>query len=159
MEGKASSNLKARLDDHDYDESQLISIKVPAEHFVYYNNSKQFDRVDGQIEINGIQYQYVKKRLYQDSLEYLCIPNDDATKLKSAKDEFFKLVNDLQHPGQNKKSDSRSGSKSFSLDTYTVNDFFVLGKIDFTAVRRNCSQNSPTATGCSTATEQPPDHC
>src|SRR5580658_5132677 len=56
LEDHANARLEAQLDMNDYDESQLISFKVPAEHLAYYNNSKQFDRVDGEIEINGVQY-------------------------------------------------------------------------------------------------------
>src|SRR5579862_5784654 len=119
MEDKANARLESRLDNDNYDESQLISIKVPANHLAYYNNSKQFERVDGAVEINGIQYQYVKKRLYNDSFEYLCIPNNDVTKLRTARDDFFKLVNDLQQQGPGKKSaPDTNTSKNFLADYY-----------------------------------------
>jgi hypothetical protein len=70
--------------------------------------------MDGEIEINGIHYNYVKYRMYEDSVEYLCIPNQAKTKLSNARDEFYKLVNDLQHPSQNKKpGSSETNIKSF----------------------------------------------
>jgi hypothetical protein len=125
LENRANQRLEARLDENNYDESQLISLKVPATHLSYYNSSTQFERVDGQIELNGVQYKYVKRRLLNDSLELLCIPNQTAMRLHSAKNEFFRLVNDLQHNGQGKKSGS---SKSFSpVDLYAIQELPSLG--------------------------------
>jgi len=119
LEGKADRQLEASLDEDRYDESQLISIKVPSSHLSYYNSSAQFERVDGQIEVGGVQYKYVKRRLFNDSLEMLCIPNHTAMGLQTARNEFFQLVNDVQqHNGQSKKSDSHSIQKIFSPTDY-----------------------------------------
>jgi hypothetical protein len=125
LEDRANSALESVLDENQYNESQLISLKIPALHMGYYSNSKAFERVDGQIEIGGIPYKFVKRRLYKDSLELLCIPNLAANQLRTAKDEFFKLVNDLQHNGRGKHN---SGSvKSFSLDYFTAHQPLELG--------------------------------
>jgi len=96
MQHRASLRLAAKLDRQQYDESQLISIKVPATHLAYYNNSATFERVDGEIEINGILCQYVKRRIYNDSLEVLCIPNHTAMKLRMAGKDHLKLITDLE---------------------------------------------------------------
>lgn len=101
LQDRANASLEFQLDNNKYDESQLISIKIPA-NLPYYTNSKNYDRVDGQISINGKHYNYVKRRLFNDSLEYLCIASEEKTRLSNARDDFFKLINDLQHP-QNKK--------------------------------------------------------
>lgn len=101
---QAERRLEARLDQNNYDESALISIKIPITSLAYYNNSKDFQRVDGQIEIGGVRYQYVKRRIFGDSLEVLCIPNMASIKLKTASNEFFKQVNDLQQDSQGKKN-------------------------------------------------------
>ncbi len=106
LQDRANVSLKLQLDNNKYDESQLISIKIPA-NLPYYTNSKNYDRVDGQISINGKPYNYVKRRLFNDSLEYLCIASEEKTRLSHARDEFFKLINDLQHP-QNKKQGNNS---------------------------------------------------
>src|SRR5260370_348016 len=96
LEDRADRQLEARLDEDRYDESQLISIKVPSSHLSYYNSTAQFERVDGQIEVGGVEYKYVKRRLFNDSLELLCIPNHAAMKLQTARNQFFQLVNDIQ---------------------------------------------------------------
>lgn len=127
MEQRADKTLIASLDENRYSESDLISIKVPAVHLSSYVNDKEFERVDGKIEIEGVQYNYVKRRFVNDSLELMCIPNKKATQLQTAKEEFFKLVNDLQHPGQSKKADQHSASfKCFNGEYYADQDQFAI---------------------------------
>ena len=124
LQNKADRRLEASLDRDNYDESQLIPIHIPITALSYYNSSTSFERVDGQLEINGIRYKYVKRRLFKDSLELLCIPNQAAMSLQSAKEDFFRQVNDLQqHSTQGKKTSHSGPNKAFSqdynCDTYT----------------------------------------
>jgi hypothetical protein len=158
LEDRAHADLEATLDDNNYNESQLISIKVPAVHLGYYTNSEKFERVDGQIEIGGIQYKYVKSRMFKDSIELLCIADHAGMNLQSAKDEFFKLVNDLQRTGTEKKDGSHSGaSKNFSIDYYTVNDLFNLSDLQ-SAGAQTCSAYFFYIPSCfAPVAEQPPD--
>jgi hypothetical protein len=130
MQETANAKLEAQLDNDDYDINQLISIKIPVTYLPYYNNSKSYERIDGQIEIEGVKYKYVKRRIYNDSLEMLCIPDHDVMKLLSAKNEFFKFVNDLQHPGQNKNTNSGS-SKNIATDYETANEQFNIDNFNF----------------------------
>jgi hypothetical protein len=105
---EADQKLVARLDRSDFDESQLISLKIPLTTLSYYNSSTGFERVDGKIELNGIYYNYVKRRIFKDSLELLCIPNTTAMNLQKVKNDFFRQVNDLQQQTQGKKNASQA---------------------------------------------------
>ena len=87
-ENKARAQLEAQLDADKYDRSQLLSIRVSASHLSYYNSSQSFQRVDGQVQSGGIQYKYVARRIFNDSVEYLCIPDYAAMKLKGAGNEY-----------------------------------------------------------------------
>lgn len=117
VENNANNQFEAQLDNNNYDEDQLISIKIPAAHLSEYSNSKFFERVDGQIEIKGMVYNFAKRRLFNDSLELLCIPNKEVTKIQQAKNAFFKLVNNIQDKGQSKKlGDHSTSSKIFLAD-------------------------------------------
>jgi hypothetical protein len=153
MQNKADAQLEATLDNNNYDESQLMSIKIPVVSLPYYTNSKKFERKDGQVEINGSTYNYVKWRLYNDTVELFCIPNRATTKLMTAKNDFFKLVNDLQHGNQSKKA-----VHNF-LDDYAVPDSFGLKVLRFTSINKfyyypeNISSHFPTVI------ENPPEHC
>lgn len=111
-EVRAERRLEASLDQNNYDESALISFKIPITSLSYYNNSSGYERMDGQIEINGIRYQYVKRRIFGDTLEVLCLPNLTSMKLRKVSNDFFRQVNDLQQQTQGKKSPHSSNSTS-----------------------------------------------
>lgn len=137
MQDKANLQLEVQLDRRQYDESQLISIKVPLKHLSYYNSSTSFERVDGQIDIDGIPYQFVKRRIYHDSLEVLCIPNQTVLKLRISKDDYFKTVNDIQRSQQGQQQGSHPGSsKNFMTDPYTVTGSLQIGDRSFTVINR-----------------------
>jgi hypothetical protein len=98
----AARELQARLDKNAYDPTSLILLRVSADLLPYSNSSDQFEKAEGTIEIGHCRYQYVKKRLYNDSLEFLCIPDGAANRLSTLKNNFFGLVNDLQKTGHGK---------------------------------------------------------
>jgi hypothetical protein len=124
LQNRSNARLEARLDRHNYDESQLVSVKVPITSLSYYNSSAGFERVDGQIEIGGIQYKYVKRRLFKDSLELLCIPNQASMRLQTARNDFFRQVNDLQQ--QDSQGKKASVQKNFSASDYNIqSDLYV----------------------------------
>lgn len=119
LEEKANSRLENRLDDNHYDLAQLVTIKIPVRNLAYYSNSSQFERISGEIELNGLTYHYVRKRLFRDSLEFQCIDNEEVTRLHTARDDFFKLVCDLQAAGQSKKAPQGANiSKILLMDYY-----------------------------------------
>ena len=157
IENKANLQLEEQLDNNNYDDAQLITVKVPVDYLPYYNNSKTFERIDGQIEIQGTLYKYVKRRIYNDSLELLCIPNNTAMKLQKTKNEFFKFINDLQ-PG--KKSDSHAHSiKVPSMGDYISNDLLQFGDMysAYSLKYNFYSANIPFS--YSLTEEHPPQHC
>jgi hypothetical protein len=118
LEDDAARRLEARLDRQQYDESQLISIKVPVTHLAYYNTSTEFQRTDGSIEIDGIPYKYVKCRLANDSLEMLCIPNTTTLKLRHT------------DPGN-----PPYVAKAFSQDPYVCIQLLQIGEPQYTLVK------------------------
>jgi hypothetical protein len=156
IEIKSDLRLEAQIDNNNYDESELISVKVPAEHLSYYKSSEQFERVSGQIEIKGLQYNYVKRRLYNDSIEMLCIPNHMAMHLKNAANDFFKLVNDLQHPGQQKKPAPHT-SKNLMGDYCTLYELFQVGNLFNSSQKKTFNYTAGLLSNSSATDERPPD--
>lgn len=154
LEQRANTQLQADLDENNYEESQLVSIKIPAVHLGYYSNSSQFERTDGQIEIGGVQYNYVKRRIYKDTLEFLCIPNRAAMSLQTAKDEFFRLVNDLRHTGHSKHGDT---VKPFTSDLFTFHDPIQVGSLGQIGTEPSFPFASALSSCASLPAEQPPD--
>jgi hypothetical protein len=100
LQEEGRKELEVRLDDNDYDESQLVSIKTPVNHLSYYNASDRFERVDGSIEIDGIKYKYVKRRLFKDSAELLCLPDGAAMTLQAFKNDFVRFMNGISTPAK-----------------------------------------------------------
>ena len=125
FENNAELQMQAVLDKNQYNESDLIHLKVPAS-LPYGSSSEQFERVEGNIDINGVNYTYVKRRFYQDSLELLCIPNIAMTGIKNARDEFAKLANDFfNYNSSSKKAQSHQAhSAKFSMQDFTDDHHF-----------------------------------
>ena len=131
MQQKASDQLEARLDKNLYDESQLIELKVPM-NLPYQTNWSAYQRYDGEIEVEGIMYKYVKRKVANDTLYLMCTPNTKKMNLETAKNDFFKLSNDLQNNNSKKSDNSKTISfkslqgeydeYSFALNTLNIND-------------------------------------
>lgn len=114
MEQRAMVSLVRQLDEDKYDDSQLIEMKVPLP-MPYQTNWAEFERYNGEIEINGVHYNYVKRKVYNDTLILMCIPNHEKMKLNSAKEQFFSLVNDIA----NDKQEAPPPSKHSVIKTIT----------------------------------------
>jgi hypothetical protein len=113
-EQQADHKLVSRLDKQEYSDNQLVAIRVPVIHFPYYNNSIGYERIDGQLEIDGMSYNFVKWRIYHDSIEFLCISNPQRTRLHREKIECLKSVSDIQQTEQSEKAGNHAaGSRIF----------------------------------------------
>ena len=60
--------------------------------------------MDGEIDINGTHYNYVKRRVNNDTLYLLCIPNQAKTRLLNSKCDYAKQVSDSPASEKNSKS-------------------------------------------------------
>jgi len=85
--------MSISLDENKYDENKLIQIKLPL-HIPYLSNNKGYERCDGQVELNGIEYSYVKRMVQNDTLYLYCIPNNQKTALNNTKNQIAKQASD-----------------------------------------------------------------
>jgi hypothetical protein len=109
LQHRSDTHLEALLDDDQYNDAELIELKIPT-HMPYQTSWASFERYDGEVELNGTLYKYVKRKVCNDTLYLLCIPNTQKMSLETARNDFFKNTNDLQN------NDSKSGnSKSFAF--------------------------------------------
>ena len=102
LQKKADKQLEARIDLKDYNESQLIEIRVPL-NMPYQNNSSEFERHYGEIELNGKIYTYVKRKIEDGTLILKCLPNTEKQNIKIADNILFTANNglDQEHNGKN----------------------------------------------------------
>jgi hypothetical protein len=109
----ADKQLEARLDKEEYDESQLIEVKV-ALNVPYQIDQAEFERHYGEMEVDGKYYTYVKRKVENGYLILKCIPNSDKEKIKAAGDDFFKMTNGLEGNQPDKKqNNTTSFAKNF----------------------------------------------
>ena len=125
MQKQANKQLEANLDNGDYDESQLIELKVPV-NLPYETSWASYQRYKGEIELNGVRYKYVKRKLANDTLYLKCIPNTKEMMLQSAKDDFFMLANNLLQNSKSEKTDNskyvfKNIQKVFDGSSFTIN--------------------------------------
>jgi hypothetical protein len=127
---KASEHLVSLIEENNYDASELISIKTPI-NLPYYSNSPKFERLDGEMEINGVVYQYVERRVYNDSIEIRILPNQDRLHIKNAKESFDKLASDFDQKLLDKKSVpvNKSSVKFLQFDYIDLANKWSISKI------------------------------
>ena len=82
LQNRANNELEVRLDSRQYDDDDLISIKTPLN--LPYYSSTAFERVSGELFVKGVIYKYVKRRVYNDTLEVLCIRDQNETSRQQA---------------------------------------------------------------------------
>ena len=113
LQKDADYRLEARLDKNDYDESQLMEIRI-ALNMPYQNSQSEFERHYGEIELDGKYYTYVKRKIENGYLILQCIPNNSKQELQSASNEFLKITYGLDQNQQDKKQNSNSSvAKNF----------------------------------------------
>jgi hypothetical protein len=95
MEKGSDAVLEKKLDHREYSDDELLSIKTGL-NLPYYSSSPEFERTYGSITINGLVYEYVKKRVYNDTLELLCLPNAAKTALQDVRNALTKSAADGQ---------------------------------------------------------------
>ncbi|MBS1600235.1 MAG: hypothetical protein JST75_18550 [Bacteroidetes bacterium] len=160
MEDRANDKMEHLLDNENYDQAQLISISIQAHDLSYASNDLNFKRVNGRVEINRVQYSFVKWRVYDGVLELLCLPNMIATKLEKTNVDIFKLISDLQNEGQNKKSSPLSNiAKNLSAEYYIESDALTF-VICFKNLKGRYHLSSDIPMNFSSPIDYPPEyHC
>lgn len=118
LQHQTNQNLEALFDNNSYDESQLMELKIPV-NLPYQTSWASYERYDGEITLNGTSYKYVKRKLSNDTLYLMCLPNTKQMRLETAKNDFYKISNNLAQNDNSKKSDN---SKSITKNLQTVYD-------------------------------------
>lgn len=148
----------AALDNEEYDENSLITISVALD-LPYATDWKDFERVDGEIMVNGHLYKYVKRKFEKGAMVLKCLPDDNKMHLQTAKADFFKLANDLVNG-----KESQGKKQNTAVFKLLLSDFELTRQYPFD----NTNQASDTNTfvyssfsllkGTAALPEQPPEN-
>lgn len=112
MQDRADQKLETLLDNSEYDESQLIEIKVSM-NMPYQQRFTEYERHYGEIEIDGVAYTYVKKKIEGDVVTFKCIANQSKQQLKDMDHNITKSNSaaDVNQPGPAKQQPSSFAKK------------------------------------------------
>ena len=158
LQQHADKELQVRLDNETYNEEDLITITVPLS-LPYLTNWKDFERTDGEITLNGKIYHYVKQKVYEGQLILMCLPDEQKMHLENAKDDFFKLANELVSSSSSAK---KSGSNPVVMKL-VISDYDKLqtaSSVSYSNLITSIFADYPSAslpTGNDGTPEQPPE--
>lgn len=122
VQDRADKQTELSLDNRQYNESDLITLTVPLS-MPYQTDQSSFERVDGEIKLNGKIYKYVKRKVEDGNLVLLCLPDYNKMRLQKVKEDFGKDVNGLsQNAGSKKQETPKSNSFKNILSEYDTSE-------------------------------------
>lgn len=107
MQYKGDARLEASLDKDIYNDAELMEVKVPM-NVAYQTTRSDYERYDGEVEIDGTPYKYVKRKVVNDTLYLLCIPNRNKMHLESAKNDLFLMTSGIMQTDQSGNTDNNT---------------------------------------------------
>jgi len=155
FEKKADITFEASIDNSIYDESHLIELRVPL-NTPYISGSAEFERYSGEIELGGVHYKYVKRKIEKGELVLLCLPNEIKTRFQNSRINFFKLVNDLNSSSQSKDKSTASSFKAFTTEYRQENNLWAIEPLMPVVVRHTTLKKYSQSAGFTDTPAQPP---
>jgi Fic family protein len=155
-EYKAAAYMYNTLLQNEYSNEELITIKKQI-NLPYYNNTSSYTDVNGEVEINGMIYTYVKYRIYNDCVEMLCLPNSQKTRIKQAKTDYFAAVADV-NKNKSEKNKTANNTLKKSLSDFENFTMAITSPSAFIANLKNATAYlNNISTGLITSVKQPPE--
>ncbi len=150
--------VTASLDKHQYNDADLITIKVPLS-MPYQTVQSDFERVDGEININGTVFKYVKRKIVNGEMVLMCLPDNNKMRIQSAKDDFFKTTNDIAGNNTSKKDNSSKTDfhKNLSSDYEQDAALYHIAFLNAVTNNSNLSKTGKLLSSPHTPPVQPPD--
>ena len=157
LQSKADKKLEIRIDNNEYDEAQLVEIKVPL-NMPYQSRQTDFERHYGEITIDGKAYTYVKKKIDGDVLILKCIRNEQKQALKKTADDLVK-TNSGQDQENNSKKQNLSFLKIFGTDYDNNNQSATYSALIIIKSKLPGSYTASLSAGMYNIPFQPPKAC
>jgi hypothetical protein len=157
MEHRSDLALEASIEHSDYDQSELVEMRVPLNAPYLMNMSGTFERCDGEIAIDGTDYKYVMRKVENGELVLLCLHNENKSRFRNSRMDFFKLVNDLNNTSQGKEKQGSSSIKIFTTVYQPEENSWGIKPLDHKLVLCDFPvDNSARSTGFADVPKQPP---
>ncbi len=120
LEKNASKDLTASIEAKDFDENNLIEIKTDLN--MPYVSDKEYETAYGETVIKGVQYHFVKRKIENNVLYLMCLPNEEKIALAETKSNIEKSNTELGNNNSKQKSPIQT-IKKLSLTEYIQNSF------------------------------------
>jgi hypothetical protein len=117
-EKQADATLEATLDNNQYNENDLITLSIPLNN-PYLLEESGFQRINGEVNVDGKNYKLVKRRVTDGKLVLRCIPDTRKMVLKKAKAALGNTSNDITNS-------AKGSSKNNTQKNFTGNDYISL---------------------------------
>lgn len=153
LQNKADIALDSRIDNNEYDDAQLIEMRV-ALNMPYQHRFTEFERHYGEINIEGKIYRYVKRKIEGDVLILKCIPNEKKELLRE-KSNYITKSNSGNTSDTNKKSNNTL--KVISGDYDDTHSFLSLASSLPATIAMKTFINEATCNGYLQTSQHPPD--
>jgi hypothetical protein len=127
---QSEAGFISQLDQEKYNEAELIEVSIPL-HLPYVQNNSQFERVDGSLENGGIQYNYVKRRIQNDTMYIMCLPNQQKNLLVKGKSNYAGEANDFSANKKNKGADAKKAVPAAEYNNY-ISQYAIVPPVSLT---------------------------
>ena len=155
FESKADEAVEASINNSTYDESSLVEIRITL-NTPYYSGTRDFESFNGEIELDGTHYKYVKRKVEKGELVLLCLPNENKTRIRNSRIDFFKLVNDLNESSQSSQKHTASTLKTFTTEYRQEDNLWAIEPLMPVTVKHITSHRSNQSAGFTEIPAQPP---
>jgi hypothetical protein len=122
---QSEDKFAAQLDENKYRDAELVEISIPF-NLPYTQNSSGFETLDGSVELNGVLYNYVKRRIYNDTLYIMCLSNQQRTQLIKEKSRYAGEANDFAASKKEKDSTAKKAGPSTEYNNTIAQYRFTL---------------------------------
>ena len=90
---KYDQEIAQSLDENRFSGEDVVTFKVPLA-VPYYTDSKEYERVHGEFQIEGEVFQLVKQKLLGDTLYIVCVRDHQGKKINKALADYVKTFTD-----------------------------------------------------------------
>lgn len=130
LEKKVSKELAANIETKTFDENNLVEIKTALN--MPYVSDKEYETAYGETAIKGVHYQYVKRKIENNVLYLMCLPNEAKTVLEETKTNIEK--NNAEAGNTNSKHKSPVQKILKSAQTEYVQNHYSF-QLDFIEIK------------------------
>lgn len=150
--------MEMALDNKDYDTSRIIELDSKIV-LPYVADMADFERIDGEVMIDGVYYKFIERKYENGHIIYRCIPNTNKIKLHHARSIFYQLMNELKDTPASQKQGSKQVNVKKTIAEYELQQSPELKYGITELLVTGCNNFSPnTSDACNCISSPPPEY-